>query len=122
MSFALTIEQVRNQTKTVTRRQGWADLKPGDVVQPVEKCMGLRRGEKQVTIGDLVRVLSNTPEPIEDIPEEDLIKEGFPDLTTEEFIAMYCQANRVNRKEACNRIEFEYLVPLERYRPDDFRS
>jgi hypothetical protein len=30
MSFMLTIDQVKNKTKTVTRRTGWTFLKPGD--------------------------------------------------------------------------------------------
>lgn len=51
MSFMLTKEQVLNQTKDVTRRNGWAFLKPGDLIQPVEKCMGLKKGEKQVLLG-----------------------------------------------------------------------
>jgi len=46
MSFAMTTKQVRNQTKTVTRRFGWWFLKAGDIVQPVEKAMGLKKGEK----------------------------------------------------------------------------
>ena len=37
MSFMITKEQVRNRTKTVTRRLGWAFLKPGDIVNAVEK-------------------------------------------------------------------------------------
>ena len=41
MSFMLTTEQVRNKTKTVTRRLGWWFLKPGEIVNAVEKGMGL---------------------------------------------------------------------------------
>ena len=47
MSFAMTTEQVRNQTKTVTRRQGWRFLNAGDILQPVVKGMGLKKGEKK---------------------------------------------------------------------------
>ncbi len=46
MSFAMTTEQVRNQTKSVTRRFGWWFLKPGDEVQPVVKGMGLKKGDQ----------------------------------------------------------------------------
>lgn len=35
MSFMLTRKQVLDQTKDVTRRNGWAFLKPGDLIQPV---------------------------------------------------------------------------------------
>ncbi len=51
MSFRLTAEQMRARTKTVTRRLGWSSLKPGDIVQPVEKAQGLRKGEKVVKSG-----------------------------------------------------------------------
>ena len=44
MSFALTTEQFKARTKTVTRRFGWWFLKPGDVVRGVEKAMGLKPG------------------------------------------------------------------------------
>ena len=46
MSFALTTEQVRNRTKTVTRRLGWATAKAGDIVQPIVKGQGLKKGER----------------------------------------------------------------------------
>jgi len=42
MSFAMTTNQILAQTKTVTRRFGWWNLKTGDVVQPVKKTMGLK--------------------------------------------------------------------------------
>jgi len=32
ISFALTTQQVRNRTKTVTRRAGWLFLKAGDIL------------------------------------------------------------------------------------------
>jgi len=46
MSFFLTTDQIRNKTKTVTRRDGWLFLKPGDIVQACVKCQGLKKGEK----------------------------------------------------------------------------
>lgn len=46
ISFALTTEQIRNQTKTVTRRVGWANLKPGTLLQPIEKGQGLKKGDR----------------------------------------------------------------------------
>ena len=33
MSFALTTDQVRKQSKTVTRRMGWRKTKPGEVTR-----------------------------------------------------------------------------------------
>ena len=43
MSFAMTTEQIRARTKTVTRRFGWWFLKAGDQVWAVEKAMGLKK-------------------------------------------------------------------------------
>ena len=49
MSFSLTTDQVRNRTKTVTRRLGWWKnkhgkrlLQVGDIVNACVKCMGLQ--------------------------------------------------------------------------------
>ena len=53
MSFALTTEQIRARTKTVTRRLGWEFLKPGDLVQAVVKCQGLKKGEKVEPLAEL---------------------------------------------------------------------
>lgn len=36
MSFSMTTEAVRRREKTVTRRLGWSDLKPGTLLWPVE--------------------------------------------------------------------------------------
>ena len=46
MSFMITTEQIKNRTKTVTRRLGWNFLKPGEVVNACEKCRGLKAGQK----------------------------------------------------------------------------
>lgn len=46
MSFALTTAQIMEGTKTVTRRLGWLHAKPGQLLRPVRKGMGLRPGER----------------------------------------------------------------------------
>lgn len=112
MSFMLTVEQVRNKTKTVTRRQGWWFLKEGDILNAVEKGMGLKKGEKVKKICQ-IRVTNISDEFISSITEGDLIKEGFPDLSKSEFIHMYCTHNRIDKEEICNRIEFEYVRECE---------
>jgi hypothetical protein len=45
MSFSLTTPQILARTKTVTRRMGWTFLRPGDLVQAIEKGQGLKKGE-----------------------------------------------------------------------------
>lgn len=109
MSFAMTTEQVRNRTKTVTRRFGWRFLKPGDLVQPVEKTMGLKNGEKIKKIGGLIRVVSVRLEGLYEIKKDDCKKEGFPDLTSFEFVDMLVRHYGCHPADLVNRIEFEYL-------------
>lgn len=45
MSFMLTTDQVRNQTRTVTHRTGWAELKPWTLLRAVvkERSIDIRR-------------------------------------------------------------------------------
>lgn len=108
MSFAMTTEQFKNKTKTVTRRFGWWFLKPGDVVCGVEKAMGLKKGEKVKKLG-LVRIVSVRKERLVDMQTSDCALEGFPKMTSSDFIAMLCSHNVCSALESVNRIEFEYL-------------
>lgn len=114
MSFALTTEQVRRREKTVTRRLGWATLKPGTLIQPVVKGMGLGKGGKVETIGGPIRVVSVTREPLNAMDNEhrgtvEAKLEGFPEMTGYEFVTMFCEHNRCDDRAEVTRIEFEYL-------------
>lgn len=53
MSFALTRTQLLDGSKDVTRRLGWANLKPGQRLLAVSKCMGLKPGEKADIYGEI---------------------------------------------------------------------
>jgi len=108
MSFAMTVDQVLDQTKTVTRRNGWLSIQVGDELQPVEKGLGLKKGEKVKTIGGLIRINRVSREPIDRITHGDCVREGFPELSPRGFIEMYCDANKCKPSDFCNRIEFEY--------------
>ncbi len=108
MSFAMTTEQFKARTKTVTRRFGWWFLRPGDVVRGVEKAMGLKKGEKVVPLG-MIRIVSVRAEPLCAITEDDVIKEGFPDLTPDAFVTMLVNHYGVAPDATVNRIEFEYI-------------
>lgn len=110
MSFALTTEQAYNKTKTVTRRLGWWFLKPGDIVQQVEKGMGLKKGEKVKKI-HLIRVVDTYPECLHWITKDDVQKEGFPNMSPGEFVRMFCNHNKCAPDEIVNRIGFGYLTP-----------
>lgn len=116
MSFALTTDQVRAGTKTVTRRMGWKFLKPGDLVQPVRKCMGLKPGEKLEKLRGPMRVVSVRRESLWKMWLEpsygwaECIREGFQQMTPRDFIDMFCASHKgCQRDSIVTRIEFEYL-------------
>ena len=108
MSFSMTTEQIRNRTKTVTRRFGWWFLKPGDRVMAVEKCMGLEKGEKVKRICP-IEIISAEPEALMKITKADCIKEGFPKMAPTQFMRMFIQHNGGFTWSYINRIEFKYL-------------
>jgi hypothetical protein len=104
----LTTEQIRSKTKTVTRRLGWWNLKPGEVIHACVKCMGLKKGEKIERICT-IRIVSIQREALGDISLADVIREGFPDWGPEQFITMFLEHNKCRITTMINRIEFEYV-------------
>jgi hypothetical protein len=111
MSFSMTTEAYKNRTKTVTRRLGWGDLKPGDVFMGVEKGMGLKKGQHVTRLG-AARVVSAGWEPLSKIHQygpEELVHEGFPDMTAEEFVGMFMMHNDCHPSSMVMRIEFEHI-------------
>lgn len=108
MSFALTTEQFKARRKSVTRRFGWWFLKPGDIVCGVEKTMGLKLGEKLKPLG-MIRIVSTRSEPLNAITQDEVINEGFPQCTPQQFVSMLADHYGVPPTAAVNRIEFEYL-------------
>ncbi len=109
MSFTLTVEQMRNRTKDVTRRFGWHDLKAGDVLMAIEKGQGLKKGEKVKQLYP-IRIVSVRVEPLAHITMDDIRREGFPNMEHGEFLAMFCSLNNCNPFDEVNRIEFEEVV------------
>jgi hypothetical protein len=114
MSFSMTTEAMRRREKTVTRRLGWWDLRPGTILQAVEKAQGLRKGErvKPICLVRVVRVEVQELYKVEDLGHAEMVREGFPDLTPWQFIVMFAKANNLGESAgfaAVNRIEFEYL-------------
>lgn len=109
MSFMLTTEQILNRTKTVTRRDGWEKLKPGDRLRAVRKAMGLKKGEHHEVLA-ILEVVSVTREPLSAITQADVIPEGFPDMTPAGFVDMFCDSHRgVVPSSVITRIEFRYI-------------
>ncbi len=118
MSFQLTTEQVRNRTKTVTRRLGWRFLKPGTLLQPVVKCQGIPKGEKVEKIGHPIRVVSIERAPLNAISPQDVYREGFPPMTAPEFVRMFKKTHKGCRvNTVVTRIEFSYAICVHCYVP-----
>lgn len=93
MAVSLTEPQVRDRTKTVTRRAGWRMLRPGGHLQLCRKVMGRRRGEPLDRIA-LVEVISVRRERLDAITPADVAAEGFPGMTPAEFVAFFCRTHR----------------------------
>jgi len=114
MSFWLTTDQIKNRTKTVTRRLGWKNLKVGEVLNACVKCQGLKTGEKIVRLGR-IQVVDVRREPLDHIEMEvdsgiaECAKEGFPEMTGMQFVEMFCRHMKCDPDTEVTRIEFEYL-------------
>lgn len=120
MSCSMTIDAVRDRTKTVTRRHvdTWRTLKPGDHLTLIEKGMGLAKGEKQVVLAE-VEIVSVRVEPLAFIHAEGngTQREGLPEMSTHQFIGFWVVGHGYrDATEAmdvpCRRIEWRYLEEL----------
>jgi hypothetical protein len=89
---SLTVSQVRDRTKTVTRRVGWLMLQPGDHLTLCAKVMGRRPGEPLDRIAS-VEVTSVRREPLNAITPGDVAAEGL-DMTPAEFVSFFCATHR----------------------------
>ncbi len=116
ISFALTTDQVRAKTKTVTRRTGWRTLKPGTLLQPVVKAQGIPKGGHVEKIGGPIRVVSvrreslRLPATMNGVVEyREVAAEGFPAMSWREFMVMFCSTHGCTPDAEVTRIEFEYV-------------
>lgn len=129
MSFAKTKRQVQEGTKDITRRLGWDFLSPGDLLWPVHKCMGFRKGECPVKLRDapievihkrmecLDALLGKKMDPVfscytpfytEVQAWKEVEREGFPGQSPAWFVEMFCELNKCERDVLVNRIVFRY--------------
>lgn len=109
MSVSLTEPQVVARSKDVTRRMGWLILKAGDRLTLCRKVMGRKRGEPLVRIVD-VEVVSVRREPLNTITADDVAREGFPHMTSAEFVRFFCDSHKGCRPESVvTRIEWRYV-------------
>jgi hypothetical protein len=108
MSVALTTDQVRARQKTVTRRAGWKILRPGDLVTLCPKVRGRRAGEPLERIVT-VEVVSTSRERLDTITPQDVIAEGFPDMTPAQFVSFFTATHRgLTPASEITRIEWRY--------------
>ncbi len=113
MSFSKTVKRIKDRSKTVTRRLGWADLKPGDLFCAIEKGQGLKRGEKVQRLA-VLRCVSNqaeplTPRQVRRHGPDEVRREGFPGMSVRNFVKFFCREMAVREGRMVNRIEFEYV-------------
>jgi hypothetical protein len=116
MSVAFTEQAVRDRRKTVTRRKGWLFAKPGDRVTLCRKVMGRKKGEPLERICD-VEIVSVYRERLNALlrtdicnNEDEVAREGFPDMTPEEFIQrFFVDAQGMSPEDVVTRIEWRYL-------------
>ncbi len=113
ISFSRTTDQIRDKTKTVTRRKKWLFVKPGDILNACVKCMGLKPGEKIEHICQ-IRVTNVRREKLSAMcilryGDKEAILEGFPEFSGREFVRMFCDDMGGDKHQEVTRIEFEYV-------------
>jgi len=120
ISFSITLQAFHDGTKDVTRRYpSWKNLKPGDHLMAVEKAQGLKKGEHVVKISEIV-IVNCAPEQLRCIEyssyrdddtkpggiRKETLREGFPLMTPESFVKMFCKFNKCTPETIVNRIVF----------------
>lgn len=115
ISFSMTTPQFIAGKKDVTRRFSWWNAKEGDILNAVEKAMGLKKGEKIKSLG-LIRVVSATKEKLSALSNEpygsiELKREGFPFgcISGHHFAEELASRSGKTLDAECMRIEFERL-------------
>lgn len=110
ISFALTEAQFLDGSKDVTRRMGWAYLKPGDRLRAVRKAMGLKKGEKAHVLG-VIEVVSISHETLLDMTANECRREGFPGMSISEFGDFFCRSHKgCTFSSVITRIEFRRVA------------
>lgn len=115
ISFSMTTQQFIDGSKDVTRRFGWWTIKEGDILNVVEKAMGLKKGEKIKSLG-LIRVVSARKEPLSALLDDsygldEVKREGYPFgcKTGKDFAEVLAKKSGYVLESSCMRIEFERI-------------
>jgi hypothetical protein len=113
VSFMLTEPQVREGTKSVTRRLNWHWAKPGMHLMACRKLQGRKKGEPIVKIRE-IEILSVRRERLDamiDNPEygaHEARLEGF-NMTGREFVDMFVSHMKVKPETEVTRVAFKYV-------------
>lgn len=115
MSVAMTKQAVIERRKTVTRRKNWwldkngrRILKVGDRLTLCEKVQGRKPGEPIVRLAE-VEVVSVSREQLFLITQSEVMREGFPGMSTNDFIAQFFKPQGIDLRDEITRIEWRYL-------------
>ncbi len=117
ISFYLTQDQIRRREKTVTRRNGWSHAVKGMLLLGVVKGQGIPKGEKVQALC-IIEITSARVEYLNKMTDDleyglqEVVKEGFPDMSPDQFVAMYCEHNASLPYQWVRRIEFQYRDDL----------
>jgi hypothetical protein len=115
ISFSLTEQQFLDGSKDITRRLGWKFLKAGDRLIAARKCMGLGKGGKRHDFGviEVTRVWRESLNIMILAPrkgQDECRREGFPNLTPDEFVAFFCKSHsKCTPQTIVTRIEFKRI-------------
>jgi hypothetical protein len=129
-SFIHTKQQVRDRTKDITRRLNWLWAKPGMRIQACEKCQGRRNGEPLVKLA-VIEIVSVRREKLNELSRSawcpirsvlypplvyteaeairEVQREGFPEMSPAEFVAMFCVNMKCKPDALVTRVEFKYV-------------
>jgi len=108
ISFKHTALQILYQSKTVTRRNGWAFAEPQMPLQPILQGQGLAKGETVQNLGCPIVLTSVDFVPLSPITQEEVSAEGFPDWTPANFVIFYCKNMNVEAHTTVTRMTFAY--------------
>ena len=80
----------------------------GTRLRGVVKAMGLKKGE-QVEVLGIIEVVNARRERLNEITAEDVVAEGFPELSRRQFIDMFCKNMKCRPTDYVTRIEYRYV-------------
>ncbi len=94
---------------------GWRGLRAGDRLTLCREVMGRRRADRHVEplvrIVD-VEVLAVGRERLDAITADEVVAEGFPEMTPEQFVEFFCDSHRgCTPDSTVTRIQWRYLPP-----------